>query len=350
MDRIGDYEIERLVREGGMGQVFEARERLTGRRVALKLLRAGKGDRAARLFLGEMSILSRLDHPNVVRCLSTSEIDGRLVMALEYLEGQTLREVLRKCGALPPAEAVRITLGIARALTAAHELDPPVVHRDLKPENVFIDDHGVVKVMDFGVAKVLRASGTESTVSGGTPAYMSPEQIDGKDVTVKSDLYALGLIAYEMLAGSPPFASASPRDLMNLQCTADPPPFDPDVERALPRGFGRLVGDLLAKDPEDRPDTAADVVHELLPFTPVGGAVPPVSSDGSAKPRPSEAKGSRSPAGPHAKLGDRDVPVRLAWAIIVGLSLAAGTLTYAVCSRDAPPDDDRPVLITDPLR
>src|SRR6185503_2028520 len=96
MDRIGDYDIERLIREGGMGQVYAARERLTGRRVALKLLRAEWGERAARLFRGEMSILSRLDHPNVVRCLSSSEIDGRLVMVLEYLEGRTLREVLNE--------------------------------------------------------------------------------------------------------------------------------------------------------------------------------------------------------------------------------------------------------------
>lgn len=335
MDRIGDYEVKGVLREGGMGRVYVARERLTGRRVALKVLRVDpSSEKSSRLFLSEMSILSRLDHPNVVRCLSTSEIDGRLVMALEYLEGQTLRELLDKRGALPATEAVRITLAIARALSAAHELDPPVVHRDLKPDNVFIDEHGVIKVMDFGVAKIARAPGTESTVSGGTPAYMSPEQIDGKDVGTRSDLYALGLIAYEMLAGHPPFNASSPRELMNLQCTADPPAFEAEVERALPRGFGRLIGELLAKDPEDRPATAADVVHELLPHEPV--AQGPVAS--------ARAPSAFSRVG-RLWAGDREVPARLAWAIIVGLSLVAGVLTYSVCSHRAPADDR--VLTTD---
>ena len=268
MERIGEYLIRRLVGEGGMGKVFEAEERLSKRRVALKVLRPelARSQEARRLFMGEMTILAHLDHPNVVRCLACSEIDGELVMALELLEGRTLREVLLDRGRLAWAEAVDVVVQMASGLRAAHRQEPPIVHRDLKPENVIVLDSGQVKVMDFGIAKVLEALSRSTTHSVGTLQYMSPEQIDAAGVDARSDLYALGLVFYELLAGRAPFESASPRELLNMQCTAEPPPLPDEVRTSLPKGIERLVFSLLRKRPEDRPPDADAVLAALEPF------------------------------------------------------------------------------------
>jgi eukaryotic-like serine/threonine-protein kinase len=159
MERIGEYVVRRMVGEGGMGKVYEAEERLSKRRVALKVLRPEltKSEEGRRLFLNEMQILAQLEHPNVVRSLATCEVDGQLVMALEFLEGKTLREKLVEQGRLPWPVAVRVAVAIGEGLAAAHGQEPVIVHRDLKPENVMLVEGDVIKVMDFGVAKVLAA-------------------------------------------------------------------------------------------------------------------------------------------------------------------------------------------------
>ncbi len=265
MERIGEYLIKRMVGEGGMGRVYEAEERLSKRRVALKVLRQEllRDEDGRRLFQSEMQILAHLEHPNLVRSLASVEEDGQLVLVLEYLEGKTLREVLNDRGALPWQEAVEIVAQMAAALGVAHAQTPPIVHRDLKPENVMVCDDGVVKVMDFGIAKVLEQAHAPSTQSIGTLQYMSPEQIDARPIDARSDLYALGLVLYELLAGEPPFRSASPRELLNLQCTAEPSAME-DVE--VPAGVEDLVFDLLAKDPAERPESAETVLDALAPL------------------------------------------------------------------------------------
>lgn len=280
MDRIGEYLVRRLVGEGGMGKVYEAEERLSKRRVALKVLRQelARSEEGRRLFLNEMNILAHLDHPNVVRALACTEVDGNLVMALEFLEGSTLRDVLAEHGPLPWPQAVGIATQVASALAVAHKQDPPIIHRDLKPENIMVLSSGRVKVMDFGIAKVLQALSRTTTQSVGTLQYMSPEQIDAVGVDARSDLYCLGLVIYEMLSGKPPFESASPRELLNLQCTAEPPPLPDDVRRMLPRGVEQLVFELLEKSPDDRPADAKDVLHELEPFAPADGDLDHLSS------------------------------------------------------------------------
>jgi serine/threonine protein kinase len=268
MDRIGEYLVSRLIGEGGMGKVYEAEERLSKRRVALKVLRPelARSEDGRRLFLNEMTILAHLDHPNVVRCLACQEVDGELVMALEFLEGPTLRQVLADRGRLSWTEAAALVVQIAAGLGAAHRQSPPIVHRDLKPENVIVLPDGRVKVMDFGIAKVLEAMRQGTTHSVGTLQYMSPEQIDAGDVGPRADLYALGLVFYELLCGQPPFTSASPRELLNLHCTAVVPPLPDHVRRGLPKGVERLVFQLLEKRAEDRPASADAVVEALEPF------------------------------------------------------------------------------------
>ncbi len=157
MDQIGDYLVRRLIGEGGMGKVYEAEERLSKRRVALKVLHQelARSEEGRRLFLNEMTILAHLEHPNIVRSLASTEVSGELVMVLEYLDGRTLRALLNAEGRVPWGEAVRIVAAVAAGLAAAHGQEPPIIHRDLKPENIMVLEGGAVKVMDFGIAKVI---------------------------------------------------------------------------------------------------------------------------------------------------------------------------------------------------
>src|ERR1044072_548118 len=140
MEQLGDYLVRRLIGEGGMGKVYEAEERLSKRRVALKVLHPelAKSEQGRRLFLNEMQILAHLEHPNIVRSLASTEVGGELVMVLEFLDGRTLRSVLHQRGRLPWGDAVHVVTSIASALVAAHGQEPPIIHRDLKPENIMV--------------------------------------------------------------------------------------------------------------------------------------------------------------------------------------------------------------------
>jgi serine/threonine-protein kinase len=303
MDRIGEYIVRRLIGEGGMGKVYEAEERLSKRRVALKVLRPEltRHEDGRRLFLNEMQILAHLEHPNLVRSLASMEVDGQLVMVLEYLHGRTLRHELTRRGALPWHEALEHVVRIAEALTVAHEQEPPIVHRDLKPENVMLtvaegagegDAPTGLKVMDFGIAKVLEGMHGTNTQSIGTLQYMSPEQIDARTIDGRSDLYSLGLIFYEMIQGDPPFSSPSPRELLNLQCTAPAPALDPEVRRGLPRGVEDLLFSMIEKAPEDRPGSAREVVEKLSMFR---------AATDDAPARPARSRPTRTSREPSAR-------------------------------------------------
>ena len=304
MDRIGEYLVRRLIGEGGMGKVYEAEERLSKRRVALKVLRPEltRHEDGRRLFLNEMQILAHLEHPNLVRSLASMETDGQLVLVLEYLHGRTLRQELTRRGTLPWHEALEHVVRIAEALAVAHEQEPPIVHRDLKPENVMLiaPEGGAedapctgLKVMDFGIAKVLEGMHGTNTQSIGTLQYMSPEQIDARTIDARSDLYSLGLIFYEMLCGDPPFNSPSPRELLNLQCTAIPPGLDDEVRKGLPRGVEDLLFAMLEKKPDDRPGSAREIVERLSIFRAASDVAPGRPSRGGPP------RASRSDAAPH---------------------------------------------------
>jgi serine/threonine protein kinase len=347
MERIGEYLVRRLLGEGGMGKVYEAEERLSHRKVALKVLRPelGRSEEGRQMFLNEMTILAHLDHPNIVRSLSSCEVDGELVMALELLEGQTLRQRLAERGRLPWTEAVSIAAQVAAALGAAHRQEPPIVHRDLKPENLMMVAGDRVKVMDFGIAKVMQAIRKSTTHSVGTLQYMSPEQIDAGQVDQRSDLYCLGLVLYEALAGSAPFQSESPRELLNKQCTSPPPPLPEEVRAQLPRGIERLLLQMLEKSPADRPDSAEVVLAALDPFVTAGegpAAAPPIAPP--AAPTSASHSAARPVAAAHLDtIGlveraarPREVPTRIAAAIVLGLCLVTAATTYFIRRSDAP--------------
>lgn len=370
-----------------MGKVYEAEERLSKRRVALKVLRPEltRHEDGRRLFLNEMQILAHLEHPNIVRSLASMETDGQLVMVLEYLNGHTLRRELTRRGALPWQEALEHVVQIAEALSVAHEQEPPIVHRDLKPENVMLtvaegagDDASPsgLKVMDFGIAKVLEGMHGTNTQSIGTLQYMSPEQIDARTIDARSDLYSLGLIFYEMVSGEPPFSSASPRELLNLQCTAQAPPLAEEVRRGLPRGVEDTLFAMLEKKPEDRPSSAREVAERLSLFraasratgaparisrprssssvtvpaervgTPEGmsegqsartiSGMKHANRDAGAAPRNAKEPDKESPRTDTIALVEtnaskaREVPTWLAVIAIVALSLVAGLTTYLI--------------------
>ncbi|WP_045116517.1 serine/threonine-protein kinase [Plesiocystis pacifica] len=358
--RVGDFLIRRLIGEGGMGKVYEAEERLSRRRVALKILRPelARSESGRRAFVNEMGILARLDDPHVVRCLHCTEVDGELVMALEYLEGQTLRARMSEAGSagLPWDTVVGIAARIAAGLEAAHAGDEPIIHRDLKPENVMLLDDGGLKVMDFGIAKVLAAASPHTTHSVGTLQYMSPEQIDAQPLTTASDLYALGLIMWEALAGRLPFESESPRKLLDMLCTQPAPPLPDAARRGLPRGVEALLEQLLEKDPKARPASAAEVRERLEVFCP---AAPGPAKDNerssttearvTSTPTPTPTPAPAASASAKVELKAKDTARRLdtvalvessrgpkeiantkAAMILAGLTVAAGLLTYLV--------------------
>ncbi len=329
-----------------MGKVYEAQERLSKRRVALKVLRPelARSEQGRRMFLNEMTILAHLDHPNLVRALSCSEVEGQLVMALEYLEGQTLGELIATQGARPWMEAVAIVGQIAAGLHAAHSQDPPIIHRDLKPDNVFVLEGPPrqVKVMDFGIAKVLEVLSQTTTHSVGTLQYMSPEQIDAAPLDARADLYALGLLFYELLVGRPPFESASPRELLNMHCTQAPAPLSAELLASVPRGIVRLLFSMLEKRPADRPPSAAAVIEALDPFcvaeVPGGASTTPVSAQervASEQVRVEPSATARRPVQDTIGIIERAaapamIPNRMAVAMIVALTVLAGGVSYAL--------------------
>lgn len=295
MEKLGEYRIRRLIGGGGMGNVYEAEEAMSGRRVALKVLHPSLAKSAGReRFFMEMRILGELQHPNIVRSLRCAELDGELVLVLEYLEGRTLREELDALGRLPVERAISMVSAVASALVVAHERTPPIVHRDLKPENLMVLPDGNMKVMDFGIAKVLEEgqTRTKTTQIVGTAQYMSPEQIDNRNVTPRCDLYALGIVFYEMLAGKPPFVEDSLLALLRAQCEALPPTLPEDVRARLPQHVEELLFRMLEKQPAERPSGAREVVDTLAP-----GVVSRPASSGSTRRSSGGAAAATHPSG-----------------------------------------------------
>jgi serine/threonine protein kinase/Tol biopolymer transport system component len=268
------YEILSLIGEGGMGEVYVAKDMTLGRRVAVKLLPEYVGTNPDRLrrFKQEARTASALSHPNVCVIHEIGETDdGRPFIAMEYIEGVTLRQRMND-RAMKLGNALDIAIQIADALTAAHEAG--VVHRDIKPENIMIRRDGYVKVLDFGLAKLterpaLDGSPTMSTLLNsspgtvmGTAGYMSPEQARGVAVDVRTDIWSLGVVLYEMVAGRPPFAGATPTDVVIAIVEKEHAAISQYIE-AVPAELERIVKKALRKDPEERYQIAKELAIDL---------------------------------------------------------------------------------------
>ena len=275
----GRYAVEWEVGRGGMSRVYAARDLRHGRRVAIKVLRPDLASiLGADRFLREIEIAARLQHPHILPLFDSGEVDGLLFYVMPFVTGETLRARLARMGRLTIADAARIGREITDALGYAHR--EGVVHRDIKPENVMLGA-GHAYVMDFGIAKALSEATDHSGITSagltlGTPAYMAPEQAAAApDVDHRADIYAIGTVLYEMLAGHPPFADSTAQRIFVRQMTEIPAPVQdarPDTPIALAKGIERA----LAKDPDERWQTAA----ELIPAIESGlgdGQVPPAT-------------------------------------------------------------------------
>ncbi|HXU82974.1 MAG TPA: protein kinase [Polyangia bacterium] len=271
----GRYLVVDVLGRGGMGTVYTALQRPVDRKVALKIIHrelAGNPEIVAR-FLEEMRLTATIEHPHTVRVYDFGEIDGQPFLTTELLAGRSLRDELLRAGPLPQERVASICAQIAKALRAAQAHG--VVHRDLKPENIMLLDldgeSDYVKVLDFGIARSLHRTTGMRTGTGallGTPAYMSPEQCEGKRVDGRSDLYALGLIAYELASGTLPFPPSESLPQMLLSHVATPPPDLAARAPQLSAPMTALIMRLLAKAPDQRPPSAEAVIAALEPFLP----------------------------------------------------------------------------------
>ncbi len=259
--RIGErYSLVRRVASGGMGDVWEATDDVLERTVAVKVLRpTTAGDPVfARRFRDEALYTANLSHPNIATVYDYGEDHDLAFLVMELVPGEPLSHLVQREGALEPARVRSIMAQAALALDAAH--DAGVVHRDVKPANILITPEGTVKLTDFGIARALDGSG--QTLTGeivGTPHYLSPEQALGEAATGASDLYALGIVAHELLTGRRPFDKVTPVATALAQVNDPPPPLPDEVPAEL-RG---LIERCLAKSPDDRPRSARELA-ELL--------------------------------------------------------------------------------------
>ncbi|MGI9033509.1 MAG: protein kinase domain-containing protein, partial [Acidimicrobiales bacterium] len=266
----GRYRLVRSIASGGMAQVWEAQDDILGRRVAVKVLHAHLAADKSFLarFRREAIAAARLAHPNVVATYDTGVDDGVAWIVMELVDGRTLRQLMSEQGPLPPGRAVHIATQVADALDYAHRAG--VIHRDVKPANILLTADNRVKVADFGIAKAAieaaEDSGGDLTQSGaivGTARYLSPEQVSGERIDGRSDVYALGVVLYEMLCGRPPFSGDT--DLaVALQHTTAVPLSPRQVRAGIPRSLEAVVLRALAKQPTSRYPTAAELHTALL--------------------------------------------------------------------------------------
>src|ERR1700736_2016238 len=273
--RFGPYEITAPLGAGGMGEVYRARDTRLDREVAIKVLPEFVSSDPDRLwrFEQEARAAAALNHPNILAVYQMGTYEGMPYLVSELLEGETLRESLRR-GPVVLRKAIDYGVQIAHGLAAAHEKG--IVHRDLKPENLFVTKDGRVKILDFGLAKLERPDsegsgqtnmptatrGTEPGVVLGTLGYMSPEQVRGRPADPRSDIFAFGAILYEMLSGKRAFHGDSAADTMSAILTKEPPNLS-ETNRNIAPALERLVRHCLEKNPEERFHSAHDLAYDL---------------------------------------------------------------------------------------
>ena len=261
---VNGYRVMGKLGAGGMGVVYKALDVKLNRAVALKFLpgdtdtNAGTSPQAQKALLGEARAASALDHPNIGTIHGIEDTsDGRTFIVMAYYEGMTLNQRIRE-GPLPPTEAVSIAIQMAKGLAEAHAHD--IVHRDVKPSNTIVTLQGVVKIVDFGLARIIDSNtSTQTAAIAGTAPYMSPEQADGKHIDYRTDLWSLGVVLYQMLTGHIPFSAPSTPAMLYAIVHAPAPEMDPRIPAALQK----VIYQALAKEPADRYQSAAGMLKDL---------------------------------------------------------------------------------------
>jgi predicted Ser/Thr protein kinase len=315
-----DCTVRDLLGEGGFAAVYRVRDRTLDRDVAVKVLDLGltPSTELAERFVREARTVARLQHPNIVPIHRVGGYKNSLLyIVMRYVDGPSLRRLLDKRKRLSVDNAVRIARQVVDALGYAHKQG--VVHRDVKPDNILLDSAGNVLVTDFGIAKATEgASSSQLTSVGmvvGTPHYMSPEQATGERVDPRSDLYSLGIVLYQMLAGAPPFDGDSAQAILMKQATATAKPIR-RIRRAVPLAVAEVLDRLLAKDPAERFQTADELSRALV----------------TARPAAAQNR---------VAVGRTVPPVRAARAVVVGAAavlLAAGATAVGILSFGRPPE------------
>lgn len=354
----GRFEVIRSIGKGGYGDVFEARQLSVDRAVALKVVHAHLAERpdVSARFRREAKLTSRLDHPNAIRVIDFGDDGGLLYLVMDYVAGPTLKEHLRERGPLPPSQSAAILRDVAAALHAAHAIG--LVHRDLKPSNIILSETAAgirPVVIDFGLVKVFSedAPGNDVTASHmmiGTPAYMSPEGVLGRPVDGRSDIYALGVMLFEMLTGERPFSGQTQMEIATARIHGPAP--------SLPEAFApkvrSLVTELLEPDPHDRVATADEVVSRLRGWSRFGETPTTLMDvDRTVAPLRGPAARSEPAAAPHhppsANVdGRRPFLVWAGLAIALCLAIIGGLMGAAGDGADALETLETPTIMTSP--
>lgn len=261
---IGNYKIEEKLGEGGMGAVYKGVDTMLDREVAIKALRPELASQTSIVerFRSEAVTLAKLNHPNIAALYTMFRQGEELYMVLEFVRGETLDTILQKRGALPAEEAIPVFCQVLDGIDHAHEFG--IVHRDIKPANIMLTENGKLKVLDFGIARLLGSA--RMTRAGniiGTLEYMAPEQVKGQETDARSDIYALGMMLYEVLTGKTPFDTENEFELMKLQ-TEETPKSPREINPDIPEEVEAAIMTAIAKNPDERFQTAGDFRQELI--------------------------------------------------------------------------------------
>lgn len=264
------YRIEALLGKGGMGDVYRAEDLKLGQIVALKFLQSDLSQDPERLrrFLDEVRVARKVSHPNVCRVYDISEVDGHHFLSMEYIAGEDLGGLLRRIGRLPEDKALEISRQLCAGLGAAH--NQGILHRDLKPANIMLDSDGMVRITDFGLASLIEDV-DQTDVRSGTPAYMSPEQLQGVEVSKRSDIFSLGLVLYEIFTGKRVFDAKTFDQLTNLHETPRVSPRE--LNQRVDPAVDRVILQCLENDPNLRPESALQVAAALPGGDPLAAAL-----------------------------------------------------------------------------
>jgi serine/threonine-protein kinase len=327
------YRVVALLGKGGMGEVFRADDLTLGQPVALKflpdhLLSAGA---ALARFHREVRVARQVSHKNVCRVYDIGEVDGRHFLSMEYIKGEELSSLLRRIGRLPQDKAIQLARQICAGLAAAHDVG--VLHRDLKPANVMIDERGDARILDFGLAGLSEEFGDDE-LAAGTPAYMAPEQLSGKEQTAKTDIYSLGLVFYELFTGKRAFEASNLGELLKLRRSDSTPTMPSQIVKDLDPLVEKVIDRCIQTDPADRPASALQVAAALPGGDPIAAALAAGETPSPEMVAAAPTEGVLKPA----------VAAILMLIFVVGLGLACwltkytNTAVYLMTPLEIPPE------------